>query len=1279
MNRSLMDRLTNLLNRRQLKDRLARVAMVLSCAAVFCVTYVLVAPVLTQEWPTVCGLEEHTHTDECYTVELREIPLDSQPGTETETEPKTEGHIHDESCYEEVTHRELVCDLAESEGHTHDDSCTETHRELVCGETESEGHHHGSGCYETEEVLACSDDSEDHVHDSGCYETIETLTCSESESDGHTHSDSCYETETTYTCGLSESEGHTHDDSCYEDITTRELVCGLEEARETEEPAETGTEPRYEEVRVLTCGKEEHTHEDSCYQQESDEARYFCGLDEHIHADSCYFESGDLRCTIPEHTHTDECLVRPTQLPEITDEFVCGLEEHTHTDECYTLDEATGELVLTCEKTEHVHTDECLTQVQPEIDPEAVELNETFTAESEDGAVILTLQVNGLVHLPEAEEPETADVIDETDAIDETDVIDETPETGFQLVLTESEDWDAYDEYTELASEEGEVLVMGVLDYTLTYNGQSVDLTECEIVAEVAPTEAFQQFMDDPQTLGLMTVTNELGEEETAAGGNMETCFTAYTEQRGRVAYSVTLGTNVTFYVQYYARMDRLVTENGEGAALNVIDTDNGGNGTGSRMPKNGEPQGTKTGEAGKTPIRNIYIGADGEVETKTVLAEIYKRGEDGKYTQGKGSEFAYFDAPGLQYFNMVSNVMDIQYTVDEVWIQKDGMGDPASTDPEDWLVCSYEEGVTRFTNRPETAANNSSYILLEQDDVIRLIYTPKEKVETFPVDFYDYDISDGKSAQGSKNMKTREGDAANGTNFGINAGTIPAGKARFGFGNKNTDTSTALSGGTWDNNGVKNLINAANASGTWGNYKDTSYTRCAFNLVSGMNEAGNDVIFSDGIIGPSLFGAKATTGKEKVEKVNEIQFKRKGDTYTLTGISDLSGLDTFSHPGIYDGVQNPTVIWSNNFWPLDNIYEDGTTGHDIMFGDGTQYRNGDKNKKFAANDDGKNHNSYFGMNFAVEFELTKNYIGPLEYYFFGDDDMWAFLSEVEPVLDANGKQVIDPVTGKGKTKIVSGSESKKIVDIGGLHSAVGQYVNLWDHVSTDSWEDNERRSYRLTFFYTERGAGGSTCWMQFTLPTVVGVDLDSQIKDLIKEDTGTIRIEKQMGGIESNEPFEFQLKLTGADNYKIEYLYRNADGTITAGKEEDEDAAIGDNGRFILQPGEIMVVHNLPESTEYTITEFKQGYHTEIQTVVGENGEPKIEKFAADEEAATTGNVTAGQLTWVTFTNSASYELPATGGSGTTIWYTMGVLSLLGAAFLMYKQLTKKEDEICA
>ena len=144
-------------------------------------------------------------------------------------------------------------------------------------------------------------------------------------------------------------------------------------------------------------------------------------------------------------------------------------------------------------------------------------------------------------------------------------------------------------------------------------------------------------------------------------------------------------------------------------------------------------------------------------------------------------------------------------------------------------------------------------------------------------------------------------------------------------------------------------------------------------------------------------------------------------------------------------------------------------------------------------------------MQFQVDFELTDNYVGPLDYIFFGDDDMWVFLSEI----DDDGKII----------QQADGQYGKLVCDIGGVHPSVGEYVNLWDYIAPGQGPEgvHETKKYRLSFFYTERGASGSTCWMQFTLPTVVGLDLEELLEQQVSEDTGSLWIQKELSGIENN------------------------------------------------------------------------------------------------------------------------------------------------------------------
>ncbi|MCD7804663.1 MAG: LPXTG cell wall anchor domain-containing protein [Oscillospiraceae bacterium] len=65
---------------------------------------------------TYCGYEEHPHTEDCYETTLI-------CGLE-----EIEGHVHDETCYDEDGN--LVCELEETEGHIHSEECYET--TLIC-------------------------------------------------------------------------------------------------------------------------------------------------------------------------------------------------------------------------------------------------------------------------------------------------------------------------------------------------------------------------------------------------------------------------------------------------------------------------------------------------------------------------------------------------------------------------------------------------------------------------------------------------------------------------------------------------------------------------------------------------------------------------------------------------------------------------------------------------------------------------------------------------------------------------------------------------------------------------------------------------------------------------------------------------------------------------------------------------------------------------------------------------------------------------------------------
>ena len=210
----------------------------------------------------------------------------------------------------------------------------------------------------------------------------------------------------------------------------------------------------------------------------------------------------------------------------------------------------------------------------------------------------------------------------------------------------------------------------------------------------------------------------------------------------------------------------------------------------------------------------------------------------------------------------------------------------------------------------------------------------------------------------------------------------------------------------------------------------------------------------------------------------------------------------------------------------------------------------------FPESDDGQAHNSFFGMQYAVEFTLTKDYVGPLEYYFFGDDDMWVFLDD------------------------------KLVCDIGGVHSSVGEYVNLWDYLTK-----GKSGTHTLSFFYTERGASGSTCYMSFTLPSVSGINIEQKTADL--------KIAKTVvGESDPTKEFRFEIHFTDANGNEIldDYSYTKTDSSGST----TDDLILHEGSKFTLKDGESIHIKYLPIGLRYTVKELDSTGYTVTNTVNG-------------------------------------------------------------------------------
>lgn len=755
---------------------------------------------------------------------------------------------------------------------------------------------------------------------------------------------------------------------------------------------------------------------------------------------------------------------------------------------------------------------------------------------------------------------------------------------------------------------------------------------------------------------------------------------------------------NPKFTVQYYANLEKVAynddslkvfTSGGYTNELPVIDT-NGG-----KLPKNGK--GT-TASPNENEIRKLYVDtATGKLKTRTELTEVYE-----------ARPYEYHKAPTINYINAL--IENEGYKLNELWILKKGKS-AESIIREDWDVYPYNEKL-HFTNRElsQGVEAGHTYVYIADNATIRLVYDTTTKDKDFEAAFYDYDIGDGKiyssqtDAQGGNNGKSTSSQGT-GTWYmrtgqqGINNPKNYTGSgAKLAFGNANT--GSGLQHEKWNGN----LLNKHN--GTQGGHPAVtgSYKGCTFGLVDRLE--GGKIQYAGGVAAPNLFNDGDAAGKKAYDNYS-LKFSCVGDTHTLTAVNgaEMSGLDSFNHPK----PNNTTThyhIWTNNFWPMDSASSYGTDGHDMKFGNyarrenykfagqaGSQGGQAAANGTFPWSDDGQDHNSYFGMHYKVEFDLVADYTGPLEYYFFGDDDMWVFLGDG----DGNGKLVCD---------------------IGGVHSSVGEYLNLWDYIDKEKEKihrhDEETcyanglenpptcgyvdsKKFTLNFFYTERGESGSTCWMQFTLPSVSSLTpetkesdyghlrVDKEVKLLANDKEYTLEEffgeNKAQSEMFENKEFKFKLKLLAPNNttLKDDYAYIKYDkngNVISGGGGILAWETIANGEDFILKDGEYIRIQYLPAGTRYTIIESETEITgviykgTEITQITAKDKEDGKEPIKKDNEMEIEGIVPSSDTSEVKYINKYSaYALPETGGSGLGVYTMAGAIVILFGAGFLYKK----------
>lgn len=107
-----------------------RITLALSCVVVFCVVYALTLPAITLEGKTICGMEEHTHTEECYQDDKLICDKEEHQHTEDCYEKEEEQPVEEENTQEDTTESsDEVETVAEPEDNKQDESNEEEQQE----------------------------------------------------------------------------------------------------------------------------------------------------------------------------------------------------------------------------------------------------------------------------------------------------------------------------------------------------------------------------------------------------------------------------------------------------------------------------------------------------------------------------------------------------------------------------------------------------------------------------------------------------------------------------------------------------------------------------------------------------------------------------------------------------------------------------------------------------------------------------------------------------------------------------------------------------------------------------------------------------------------------------------------------------------------------------------------------------------------------------------------------------------------------------------------------
>lgn len=432
-------------------------------------------PFPSDRYRLTCGyiqLEEHQHVATCY-----EYRYEAPQGAELICENTDPDHVHDYYCY---NCRILTCGMEE---HTHTEECMPSQeQEYYCGK---EAHTHDvDTCYDADGNLICG--LQAHIHDDTCLTPLpeesqepepeptpsETLEPEPEPSESPEPEPEPEPSETPEPEEPEEPEDPIDPEEPEEPDDPEEPP--IEDPEEPEEPepdeTEDPEEPPVEEPATY-CGLEEHTHNFECYDQDG---ILICTLEEHTHTDQCYLTQKEkLEAILEQFTAEVEALEALDSLTEedkaAADDLLARLaeahEQGQLTDEAYAdLCDRINALLILDQLTQEV---KALEELET-FDEEAQETAKALLAkldEAHDGGQLsdenyraLYSRVNVLLFTAEVEALEALETLTDQDKETANDLRTRLEEAHRLGQLTDEAFTDLYDRVGALLVDETEVL-----------------------------------------------------------------------------------------------------------------------------------------------------------------------------------------------------------------------------------------------------------------------------------------------------------------------------------------------------------------------------------------------------------------------------------------------------------------------------------------------------------------------------------------------------------------------------------------------------------------------------------------------------------------------------------------------------------------------------------------------------------------------------------------------------------------------------------------------------